>query len=62
MKVDVRTDKYIFVHGRKPRGFGLWYFIVGDELIAITGNYSQAKDEAIRYAIRHNVARIDVMP
>lgn len=56
-KIEVFTDTYEEIYGRRPRGRGTWaFFIVSsrgtdfDEPIIKYGTYSQAKTEAIREA------------
>jgi hypothetical protein len=56
-RIEVFTENYEEVYGRKPRGKGTWaFFIVSsrgtdfNEPIIKRGTYSQAKAEAIREA------------
>jgi hypothetical protein len=53
--MEVRTDKYEFNHGHKPRGIGAWWFeafIVGGNNVQIQiqgpKSYGDAKREAIK--------------
>lgn len=56
-KIEIFTDTYEEVYGRRPRGMGTWaFFIVStrgtdfEEPIIKSGTYSQAKAEAIKEA------------
>lgn len=50
-QVKVNVDKYIFVHGKAPRGRGHWYFAfdasTDEEGIFVYGSYADAKKTAI---------------
>lgn len=57
MAIEIFTETYEEVHGRKPRGKGTWaFYIVStrgtdfDSPIIKSGTYSQAKADAIREA------------
>ena len=78
MKVRVNTTNYINSHGRKPRGYGLWWFyskntgpgttqVVGrpdnmQELVWGTATYTQIKNEAITEAKEQGIAEIFLAP
>lgn len=55
-QVKVNVDKYIFVHGKAPRGNGCWYFAfdasTDEEGIFVYGSYTQAKATAVGKAAR----------
>lgn len=55
----VSTTDYEFTHGRKPRGFGMWWFCISAchqetapyvTMMTYTGHYSEAKAKAIKAA------------
>lgn len=57
----VETWKYEYAHGKKPRGFGLWWFDIvlnydsSDRLLSFTtltftGSYTEAKRAAVKQA------------
>lgn len=62
--VKVRTSRYEFAHGKKPRGFGQWAFFFhpqeDDSLQAFwhSGSYSDAKKAAQQEARRRNVQEV----
>ncbi|MBW2598598.1 MAG: hypothetical protein JRC60_00495 [Deltaproteobacteria bacterium] len=58
----VETDKYIFNTGKIPRGYGMWAFEIRGKTIFITGNYADAKKEAIKEAKRQDAFEIAVLP
>lgn len=47
----VRTEKYEFIHGKKPKGIAIWSFKVQNESAEyhVEGYYSDAKKEAIKH-------------
>ena len=49
MKIEVRTEKFEWSHGRKPRGTGCWAFGTRDEskIWWAYGSYTEAKRKAI---------------
>lgn len=63
-KVEFSTIRYEMVHGRKPRGYGLWYFLIpGGVTFSHQGTYPQAKQAAATYTQRIcvvTVARVQV--
>lgn len=60
--ITVRTHQYQASHGRKPRGTGLWAFLLHGVEFCFTGTYSQAKAQAVAAAKRLQVHTIDVLP
>jgi hypothetical protein len=47
--VTVRTSEYEFVHGKKPRGYGHWAFLMAgnkQEVVFFTGMYSDCVKQA----------------
>ncbi|MAH51782.1 hypothetical protein CMI37_38555 [Candidatus Pacearchaeota archaeon] len=65
MKTRFDVNEYEWVHGAKPRGFGLWLFSSEDDWHRLpftfehTGLYSEAKKAAVaefnRYRLRWNL-------
>lgn len=41
------TRQFENSHGRKPRGYGLWWFEFGTRTLQYTGTLTQAKDAII---------------
>jgi hypothetical protein len=52
----IKTEKYEWAHGTKPRGYGMWAFeVCGNvgmgynfETMYVTGKYAAARAEAVR--------------
>ena len=63
-KVRVITTEYEFVHGKKPRGTGRWFFSIKegavDAAIFMTGTYSEATKGAKKFARSVGVSEIQV--
>ena len=57
----VWTSKYEAAHGKKPRGFGTWFFQIGDKEMPIVGTYSEAKKMACQMARQEKVTAIYVL-
>lgn len=62
MTVEVRTERYEWAYGKKPRGIGTWAF--GDsedkKIEFFSGTYTEAKSKAIKWAKMNNMHRIYV--
>lgn len=62
MAVEVRTERYEWAYGKKPRGDGMWAF--GDskheKIEFFNGTYSEAKAKAIKWAKMNNMRTIYV--
>lgn len=51
MKIDVNTTQFEFSHGRKPKGFGSWAFVINGEMKWFNqSNYGDALKKAKKYA------------
>lgn len=52
--VNVKTERFEFAHGRKPRGRGYWMFGVGNgvtyEEVGFGGSFADAKRDVQKYA------------
>ena len=60
--VNVETYKWQFINGKnKPQGYGTWWFKIGNEEKKFSGNYSEAKKMAIKYAKEKGVFSIQLM-
>jgi len=63
-EVEFSTSRYEWVHGRKPRGYGLWYFRMPDGVtFSREGTFPQAKQAAAAHArqwFEGDVVRIQV--
>jgi hypothetical protein len=50
-EVEFSTSRYEWVHGRKPRGYSLWYFRMPDGFtFCQEGTFTQAKQAAAAHA------------
>lgn len=63
--LEVETTQYEFVHGKRPKGYGMWAFFFDGETDSLkafwhTGKYSEAKAMAIRWAVVKGHRRIAV--
>ena len=60
--VTVSTRRFEFAHGRQPRGRGLWGFELEgvEELMFVTGSFSDAKKAAVEAAAKMGVRRVSV--
>jgi len=47
-------DQYRWNYGHSPRGYGHWYFKIGNETKAFVGLYSDAQKRALAYARKHH--------
>ena len=56
MKHSVDTSKYVWAHGKQPRGWGLWFFGDWNEnwTFEFTGSYTEAKKAALQAAKGHD--------
>lgn len=68
MKVIVDTSTFRFAHGKSPRGTGHWAFAPFEDIdvrdkriIWISGTYSSAKRDAIKYAKDRNLDTLYLM-
>jgi len=51
MNIRVETNQYEFAHGKKPRGYGCWFFMIdGKHEYSITAMYGDAKRKAQKQA------------
>lgn len=57
----VWTYKFEAAHGKKPSGFGTWFFKIGEKEYPIVGKYSEAKKMACQMAKREKVTAIYVL-
>lgn len=63
MPVAVSTEEYEFSHGRKPKGYGLWWFATDrTPEFSYTGNYGEAKRHAISVAKEYGAEFVNVLP
>jgi len=46
----VRTEQYEFAHGKKPRGYGAWAFMINGQLKSFVGVYGEALKMAKLFA------------
>ncbi|GGD45089.1 hypothetical protein GCM10011514_06420 [Emticicia aquatilis] len=48
--------------GKGPKGFGNWFFKIGNELISIPGMYSESKKTALKIAKEKRTYQVFLMP
>ncbi len=48
--------------GRKPRGYGLWRFMIGAMIYRHTGTFANATKSALALALHCNVSNIKLWP
>ena len=60
--VRVNTEKYEASWGKKPRGYGLWWFRIGTEDFTSTGTYSNAAKDAVAMARVLRQTEVVVLP
>lgn len=58
----IKTSRYEWSNGHKPRGYGLWAFEVGGEQVFFQGSYTTAKQAAIQHARSLGETTIQVLP
>lgn len=62
-EVRVDTTAYRFSHGKEPRGYsGMWMFTINDKDYSFSGNYSDAKKQAIKKAKELGAYSIKTLP
>ena len=62
MRVRVERSRYLFAHGKAPRGFGLWWFLVGGQHFRKSGSFSEVLREAKALASRTGQKSVEVLP
>jgi hypothetical protein len=62
MKQVIDMAAYETVIGRKPRGYGLWRFVIGATIYHHTGTFARAAKSAITIALSRNEQSIKVLP
>jgi len=50
------------VIGRKPRGYGLWRFVIGGAIYRHTGTFTRAAKSAMAIALSCNERSIKLLP
>ena len=65
MEITVNTRYYQIAHGKSPRGFGSWGFYMDKEMpdsvpVFFTGNYAEAKKQAVQYARENGFTHVIV--
>jgi hypothetical protein len=53
---------YEAVIGRKPRGYGLWRFVIGATIYRYTGTFARATKSALALALGRNQHSITLLP
>jgi len=48
--IGLRTSRYEFAYGKKPRGFGNWAFEIAGAVYFWNGKYSECKKNALAQA------------
>ena len=57
----VNTNSYEWSHGKRPSGYGFWFFKVGQTEVSFSGMYSECKKKAIAFAKQIGACRIEVL-
>ena len=60
--IRVETSAYEASHGRKPKGYGGWWFEIAGEWASFTGTFTQAKGKAISLAQDRGAYVVKVRP
>jgi hypothetical protein len=60
-------DRYEWVNGKKPRGFGMWLFEFSDEKSkpfrkSFRGTFSDVSQEARKFAKKYGLTGIKLLP
>ncbi len=58
----LETNEYEASHGKKPRGFGLWWFEINNEYHSVTGVYGAAIRQAAKIAKATGATVVRVLP
>ncbi|MCP5521299.1 MAG: hypothetical protein H7A46_07100 [Verrucomicrobiales bacterium] len=61
-RIRVVTDKFEFSHGHAPRGFGWWWFQIGDQPFQHLASYAEARRRAVREASVRGATFIELLP
>jgi hypothetical protein len=63
-RVRVTTTRYVFSHGREPRGDGWWWFEVsdGEPAFSFRGGYGAARRAAREWAAERGATEVWVSP
>ena len=61
-KVIVSTRSYKRSHNKAPRGYGMWAFEINRKEYFITGNFADARKEAVKVAKEEKAGVVCVMP
>jgi hypothetical protein len=60
-KITVCTKGYVEVHGKEPKGYEYWTFLIGNgELLSLCADYKEAKKAAIAQARESRETKIIV--
>lgn len=59
--IEINTNDYINAHGKDPKGYGLWFFQIGESKGHITGHYTEATKYARKSAQRQGLTRVDLL-
>lgn len=59
--VTVDTRKYIKENGKQPQGFKTWTFKIADDVYWYQGNYTEAKNKAVREATILGIDKIHLI-
>ena len=61
--VEIDTSKWAYSYGNKrPRGYGSWWFRIGDEEKSFSGEYKSVRKEVTAYAKSKGVSRVFLLP
>jgi hypothetical protein len=62
MAIRVEKNKYLYTHGKQPRGTGQWVFKIKGVEYWFKGSYSVAKVKALKKAKELGAFEVIVMP
>ena len=68
MPLRVDTKEFVASHGRAPKGFGLWFYLIQDkqgreiDVLSLTGTFTTTKAEVLQRARKAKAASVKVLP
>lgn len=59
--MEIKTGRYEFAHGKKPKGKGIWFFVGPKNFGTVqAGLYSEARRKAVKRAKEFGVSHISL--
>ena len=59
--MNINTTHYKFVTGKSPKGYGTWFFEIGDKEVSFTGTYSDVKKQVIPLAKEKKLTSVKLL-